>query len=273
MSRRVVATEPGPRLAIDPASAFGIEVAGTLTYEPRLTALLLALLRSGDTFVDIGANEGWFSVLAARRLGGAGRIVAVEPQVEMRILLARNLALNGCAIGARRPGRLDPGAGAGRPAVTVVPYAFMGEAGAVRLHVAGAANPGATSIHGYQGELPTRRVAAVPLDSVWSRERIGVARFVKVDVEGAEGEVVAGAARTIAAGLVHFLAMEYHTNILGIAECLAIDARLRALGMILTKVRGLHVYHRRDLRGEVKAHPELEPIRCDCDWYGGTRKP
>lgn len=271
MSRRLVATDPGPMLAIDPDSAFGIEVLGTRTYEPRLTSLLRTVLRGGDTFVDIGANEGWFSLLAARLLGPAGRVVAVEPQAEMRAVLARNLACNGCAAARRRPLPTDPGAGAGRAAVTIVPCALMGEAGAVRLHVAGAANPGATSIHGYQGELPTRRVDAIPLDALWSRERVGVARLVKVDVEGAEGEVIAGAEHTLASGLVHFLALEYHTNILPIETCLAIDARLRSLGLRLSKVRGLHVYHRPDCGDELRAHTALEPVKPDCDWHGGTR--
>ena len=50
--------------------------------------------RAGDTVVDLGANVGVFSVLAARRMG-AGRVIAVEAQASEHDVLARNIALNG----------------------------------------------------------------------------------------------------------------------------------------------------------------------------------
>lgn len=48
-------------------------------WEPASSAIWLALLGTGQTVVDVGANKGWFSLLAARRVGPGGRVVSYEP--------------------------------------------------------------------------------------------------------------------------------------------------------------------------------------------------
>ena len=49
------------------------------TYEPPLTDLFLRNLREGHVFVDVGGNIGYFSMLAASRVGPQGRVLTVEP--------------------------------------------------------------------------------------------------------------------------------------------------------------------------------------------------
>jgi FkbM family methyltransferase len=66
-------------------------------YEPGATSVLLRLLEPGDTFVDIGANAGYFTVLAALRVGSAGRVVAFEPNPVVRDQLRRHVELNAIA--------------------------------------------------------------------------------------------------------------------------------------------------------------------------------
>ncbi len=63
-------------------------------WEPALTAWLRPRLRPGRTFVDVGANIGYFSLLAARRMGGSGRVVAVEASPETFARLRANLDRN-----------------------------------------------------------------------------------------------------------------------------------------------------------------------------------
>lgn len=64
-------------------------------WEPYETSLLLSVLRPGDVFVDVGANIGYFSLLAASVVGEAGTVFAFEPDPENFSLLQRNAALNG----------------------------------------------------------------------------------------------------------------------------------------------------------------------------------
>jgi FkbM family methyltransferase len=64
------------------------------SYEPELTALILELLKPGDSFIDGGANSGWYTLLAASRVGPTGRVWAIEPSPLPWARLTRNLALN-----------------------------------------------------------------------------------------------------------------------------------------------------------------------------------
>jgi FkbM family methyltransferase len=62
--------------------------------EPQVEDTLLSLLRPGGVFYDVGANVGWYSLLAARAVGSAGRVVAFEPSVSNAALLQENIAAN-----------------------------------------------------------------------------------------------------------------------------------------------------------------------------------
>ena len=55
----------------------------------------IARMRAGDAFVDIGANAGLFSILAARAVGETGAIVAFEPQQRLAAELLQNARING----------------------------------------------------------------------------------------------------------------------------------------------------------------------------------
>jgi FkbM family methyltransferase len=65
-----------------------------VTYEPGATSAVLNGLRDGDVFVDIGANSGYFTVLAALRVGARGRVFAFEPNPAVRRQLERHVELN-----------------------------------------------------------------------------------------------------------------------------------------------------------------------------------
>lgn len=64
-------------------------------WEPFETSLLLDLLQPGDVFVDVGANLGYFTVLAAARVGDHGRVFAFEPDPDNFALLQANCLANG----------------------------------------------------------------------------------------------------------------------------------------------------------------------------------
>jgi FkbM family methyltransferase len=63
-------------------------------YEPNLTYFIQSCLRPGDTFVDLGANIGYFSLLAAEVVGAAGRVIAIEASPSTFSRLSDNVANN-----------------------------------------------------------------------------------------------------------------------------------------------------------------------------------
>jgi FkbM family methyltransferase len=65
-----------------------------VAYEPGATATVLSRLAPGSVFIDIGANTGYFSVLAALQVGLAGRVFAFEPNPAVREQLHHHLEIN-----------------------------------------------------------------------------------------------------------------------------------------------------------------------------------
>jgi FkbM family methyltransferase len=145
-------------------------------WEPHIEAVLRDVLRPGDTFVDVGANVGYHTFLAASLVGASGRVVAFEPDAENCRLLWLSRAENG----------FDH--------VTIVPNALDRSAGLRYLATHLGSNGGLV-----ETELDAVRrgrgvfVQAQRLDDLVSAP----VRLMKVDVEGAELSVLAGAERLL----------------------------------------------------------------------------
>jgi FkbM family methyltransferase len=134
-------------------------------------------LRPGDGFIDVGANVGLYTLLAAARVGAEGTVEAFEPGDPARARLLENLARNGIADRVRVH---DAAAGA--------------EAGTVRFL------PGRDTT----GRIltPDESHAAVEVDCVRLDDALPGRSFAlgKMDIEGAEPLALAGAERRLAAG-------------------------------------------------------------------------
>src|SRR5262249_59237800 len=63
-------------------------------WEPDITALIKRRLRLGNCFVDIGANIGYFTLLAARQVGTTGRVVSIEASPAVYSPLTANVRRN-----------------------------------------------------------------------------------------------------------------------------------------------------------------------------------
>ena len=92
--RRLVRTDHGT-FFINPVSDFGSAILGG-EYEPQMRKVLSRYLSPGDVFIDLGANEGYFSVLASKLVGPKGTVIAIEPQSRLQHVIQANLEANQC---------------------------------------------------------------------------------------------------------------------------------------------------------------------------------
>jgi FkbM family methyltransferase len=145
----------------------GLPLARDGRYEPHVTRALCALLRPGATFVDVGANVGYFSLLAATRVGPSGRVIAFEPRPDNVALLRRAVEENGF-------GQVEIHACAVAASEQEISFCASGSVqSSGRLMQAGEAG---------RELVPT--VRAVALDTVLAdAPRVDV---IKMDIEGAE---------------------------------------------------------------------------------------
>lgn len=167
----------GLRLRLDGASR--TMLAGR--YEEPIQAAVEAQLGAGDGFVDVGANIGYLTLIAARIVGPDGWVLAVEPVPGNAALIRANAAIN----------RL--------PQVMVAEAAAGAVDGAGELvlarHNGGAALSTAPAPPDACGRMA---VPVVTLDTLLAGHRLPPPRMVKIDVEGSESEVLNGMRGTIA---------------------------------------------------------------------------
>ncbi|CAG7650979.1 FkbM family methyltransferase [Actinacidiphila bryophytorum] len=175
--RRVTETAVGARFAVDTQDLIQRYLYLFGVWEPRMTQWLRNRLKPGDTFVDVGANIGYFSVLASQLVGPAGRVVAVEASQDFTRRLAQNAKLNGCEN------------------IRIAQTAVSDKQQTLTFILSSNANMGANSIVPWDGPVEsTFAIEAYPLPDVLEDDEIAQARVIKVDVEGAEGSVVRGMA-------------------------------------------------------------------------------
>jgi len=77
--------------------AVGVRIAVKRSYEPHVTRVMRSFLTPGMSVIDVGANIGYFTMLAASRVGPTGRVAAFEPSPDNLDLLKRSAAANGFA--------------------------------------------------------------------------------------------------------------------------------------------------------------------------------
>lgn len=143
-------------------------------FELDIQEALRRELKPGDVFYDVGANAGFFTLVAARLVGPAGRVVSFDPAPANVESVTAQLQLNDLSRSCT-PVRKAVGGAEGRAT-----FSFANE-GSPMGHL-GAAGRGETSAE----------VEVTTLDA--AVETYGRPSFIKVDVEGAEGQVMAGAA-------------------------------------------------------------------------------
>lgn len=185
----------GATYLCDLRDAIAREVCFTGVYGPQETLLVRELLRPGATFVDVGANWGYFTLLASHLVGPEGRVLGLEPDPRLFRVLRENVSRN--SLGQARLLRVAAAREAGE-----LTLAGFDEA---------AGNFGISRIvsHAGAGER-TFRVRADSLDHLLDEEGIGRVELLKMDIEGGEGAALAGLERSLADRRVARLLVELH---------------------------------------------------------------
>lgn len=150
------------------------------TWEPFESELFTNSIGAGMVVVDIGANLGYYTLLAARAVGESGRVIAFEPDPRNLDLLRRNVKRNGFA-----------------DRVTIVAAALTGEPGTVQLF-RDTHNLGAHSmVQANVSSAGAINVPAMTLDGALGELGMACVDVLKLDTQGAEGSIFSGAGRVL----------------------------------------------------------------------------
>lgn len=151
-------------------------------YERGELAFFREACRPGMTFLDVGANIGFYTALASKRIGPSGKIIALEPDPESHGFLKQTIAANNATN------------------ATALPIAAAATRGRLKLFVS-SDNRGDNRL--YQPDTSTTadwqavEVETEPVDELLERLSVERVDLIKIDVQGAEGSVIAGLEKTI----------------------------------------------------------------------------
>lgn len=159
-------------------------------WEPFETEVFRRLCTPGDFVVDIGANIGWYAVIASRLVGATGRVLALEPDAANLRLLQKNIAT---------------AAGAGKVDVLNV---ALGERVTRAKFFLSASNLGD---HRLFDDGEARRTVMVPVQTLDAllADRAVQPTLLKSDTQGSEARIIRGARTLFATGWRPVLLLEF----------------------------------------------------------------
>jgi len=180
------------RMRVDTADAMGRVLAVEGVWEPHVTAVFHARLSRGDVCVDVGANVGYYTLLAAELVGPEGHVYALEPAPRTHAALVANIELNGyanvtalCTAAGEAPGEA----------------VLDGSAQSVRAAIR-RTNDDATGF----------RVPVQPVSSLVPAADVRRLRLIKIDVEGYELQVLRGVEPLLEQGARPAVLVELHAG-------------------------------------------------------------
>src|SRR4029077_2227849 len=166
-------------------------------YEPATTAVLRKYLTQGAVFVDLGANEGYFTVVASRLVGPQGIVIAVEPQSRLQSVITANLEANNCHN------------------VRLVKAVVSSKTERGTLALTSAINNGASSLF-KSTKYPLRReeVQSFTLGDLFASIQLKRCDLMKMDIEGAEYDALLGAQEMLKRGIIRHMTIDVDDSIL-----------------------------------------------------------
>jgi FkbM family methyltransferase len=167
-------------------------------WEPEIGTVIRRRLREGDVFVDVGANCGFFSLLAARLVGRRGRVLAIEPNPESADAIERNAVLNGINN------------------IEVIRKAVGQNDSMLDLYVPANSNSGGASLVAREPSMKVIHVVVEPLDTILAKSGCPTPQLIKIDAEGAEVAILQGGLSTLSQSAGPALLLEISEYSLGL---------------------------------------------------------
>jgi FkbM family methyltransferase len=166
--------------------------------------------QTGDLVFDVGAHAGFTTCIFARMVSPSGRVVAFEPDASSLVCLERNI----------RDQKISN--------VTIVRKAIDAETGTAYFNADGTMGAGLVkySVYGNTG----RRTAVETLSLEDACGQFGVPQFAKMDIEGAEIEVIQSAAKFLKGQSIHLAFDSYHRMRNGQFTWMLLEPLLCSLG-------------------------------------------
>ncbi len=207
----VIPQGEGKGLRFNPGGSNAGYVLGTS--EPGLQRALSRFVKPGMTVLDLGASVGFHATIAARLVGPSGRVVCFEPLSENAKMVRHNAALNGFSH------------------VEVEEAAVGARDGEARFLLSDTPNWGKVAQDGEARSATGERV--VPqrsVDSVVAQRGLPPPGLIKIDVEGAEVDALAGAVKTLKSARPVLLIELHGTNARVASALTELDYETRVLG-------------------------------------------
>ncbi len=193
------------------------EFAGGRLYEAETSNFIGSILQPGDTFIDIGAHVGYFSMLAAALVGPNGSVYSFEPDASNYAHLLDHIDANNAT--QIRPLHMAVGA---RPAVAEFFVNADNDGGHALWEV------GRHPFNERSRQAPaSRKVYVTSLDHQFAGTDMSRLRAIKMDAEGAEFAILVGARELLTRHRVPFVIAE--VNRFGLEAMGASEQLLRGL--------------------------------------------
>ncbi|MDR7130458.1 FkbM family methyltransferase [Algoriphagus sp. 4150] len=172
----------GVAMKVDIAKQMGNAIYWRGAHDWAPIFVLEKFLKKGDTFIDVGANQGEYSLWAARKVGIDGRVVAFEPMQQLFDQLTENIRLNE----------------AFHKSIIPVKLGLSDKKGEVILYSSADSNEGTNTIYNTEKfSIESGKIQLDTLDEQLKSLEITNVNFLKIDVEGAELQVLKGALNTL----------------------------------------------------------------------------
>lgn len=201
IKRRVFHMPDNSKFYIDPISEFGLTLMKNHDYEVEMSDQIRKVLKKGDTFIDLGANEGYFSIIGSRIVGVEGTVISIEPQGRLWNIIIKNIEVNGFSN------------------VKLLPYGIGSNSGEAVINLYPTLNSGASTVAAsfdfkvsFKGirksAYRSEKITIKTLDQVISS--VKEVKLIKIDIEGFEFESLNGAIGLLEKGVFKNILIELH---------------------------------------------------------------